>query len=133
KFPFSQPANQFEHVWTPIGVVPADLFYANTEALQMFFLLFLSEGADHDDIIVVRLHDARFRRQSEPRVEDDSRQAPAAGQAASVGQQRVIGNNGADTDHDRIRFVSQLLNMLTGGFAGDPAAGNASTCQGLNI
>ena len=44
------------------------------------------------------------------------------GRAGAVGEQRIVGQRGADAGEDGVVIVAQLLHVGAGAFAGDPAA-----------
>ena len=58
-----------------------------------------------------RLHHARLQRQAQARIQDDTQQRPPPRQAGAVGEQRIVGDDGAHTDHDGVISMAHLMHM----------------------
>jgi hypothetical protein len=56
------------------------------------------------------------------RIEDHAQQGPAAGTSATVGEQGIVGENGADSYQDCVVLMPELVRVRASGFARDPVA-----------
>jgi hypothetical protein len=56
------------------------------------------------------------------RIEDHAQQGTAAGTSAAVGEQGIVGENGADSYQDCVVMMPELVRMRASGFARDPVA-----------
>src|SRR5215469_8040654 len=97
--------------------------------MQSLFALFFGEGTDDENIVLTALHEARFKRKAQARVDDDAHEGTPSRQAAAVGEQGIVGDDCSDANHDCIILMAQLLNVSTRDFAGDPAAADRGDAE----
>ncbi|MCU1320298.1 MAG: hypothetical protein JWP98_1816, partial [Edaphobacter sp.] len=62
----------------------------------------------------------RIERDAEVGVEDDAEERTAARFAAAVGEEGVVGEDGADAGEDGVGGVAEEVNLGAGGWAGEP-------------
>ncbi len=68
---------------------------------------------------------------TEAGIDDHAQQGAASGTSAAIGEQRIVGNDGAHADHDGVTLVTKFLDVGSRHFAGDPsAAGGCGTERG---
>src|SRR5581483_10247563 len=72
----------------------------------------------------------RFVRKPQVRIENETEQRPAPGAVTAIGEQRVVGNNGAYSHQNGIALVPELMHVPPGFFTSDPAAACATGAQG---
>ncbi len=74
-----------------------------------------------------------MQRQTKLRIHDHAQQRTASRFAGAIGQQRIIGDDGANPDQDGVVLVAQFLHMGARLLAGDPSAGSASSAKSRGI
>ena len=107
-----------------------DLLDTDAASLEGTSLLLLGEGAEDQDVVLHGLGDARAEGKPQPGIHDDAQQGLAARLAQAVGEQGIVGHDGADADHDGVAGMPQMLHVGARLLAGDPAAGGAAGAQG---
>ena len=75
---------------------------------------------EDDEVTVGGLHEFRFQRHAQARIDDRSQEFAAARFAGAVGHARVIGEHRADSSEQRVGLVAQALDGFTRSFARDP-------------
>src|SRR5712691_7469369 len=74
----------------------------------------------HQHVFIRRFRELRFQRKAEARIENHTKQFSAAGEAAAVGEERVVGEDGANAGQKRVRSVAHAMNFGAGLLGSDP-------------
>ena len=78
-------------------------------------------GGDDGQVICGRSNHLRLDGDAELGVDDDAQQWAAAGLAATVGEEAIIGEQRSDTGENGVRGVAEALDVGARFLAGDPA------------
>ena len=109
-------------VWASVGGGGRNLLDANAVFPESLLALFFGEGADHQDVFATAVHQAGFQGQAKARIDDHSQQRTTPRKPTAIGEQRIICNDRAHTNHDGVALVTQILHVRASDFAGDPSA-----------
>src|SRR5713101_3900125 len=83
----------------------------------------------HQHVFIRRFHELRFQRKAEARIENHAKQFSAAGEAAAIGEERVVGEDSADAGQECVRSVAHAMDFGAGLLGSDPRC--ALTLAGL--
>ena len=81
------------------------------------------------DVVLRGLHHARRLGKRKPGIEQHSQQWTSSGKAAAVGEQRIVGDDGAYACHDGVVLMTQLVDVLARYFARDPMPPVRAACR----
>ena len=95
-------------------------------ALEFFGFGRVDFGVREDEqVFVGGFDEAAGERNAEFGIEHDAEEALAAFEAAAVGEERIVGDDGADAGDERVGGVAHAVDFGAGFFGGDPVVGAA--------
>ena len=121
----SQTLEDRMNVWTLVSG-SGQLFDAYSTRFQCLLLRFITGRTENQHIalestcIPNALHQPRFQRQPQLRIQNDTQERTSARFAATVGEQGVVSDDSSNSYHDGVPLMSLFVNVAPCGFAGDP-------------
>ena len=86
------------------------------------FRRFEVRKSEDEEIVVSGLDDAGFGREAKAGIKNHAKKFAAAGKAAAVGEQGIIGKDSADAGEESVARVAHALNFGAGFFGSNPLA-----------
>ena len=77
---------------------------------------------EDDEVVVGGFHDAAGGGDAQLGIEHDAQETAAAFESAAIGEEGIVGDDGADAGEERVGRVADAMDCGAGFFGGDPGA-----------